>query len=127
MKVASQTPDYLPEAGYFYRMARADRFVIADDIVMSSSGMVNRCRIHRPDGVQILTVPILRKGKGPQLIRDVRIDTSRHWRKKHWRSLYLNYRYAPYFDYYADFFQKVYDREWRFLVDLNLEMLHHLR
>lgn len=121
--VAAAAPAYLPDWNWFAKMARVDCFVLADDLPFSKSGTVHRTRIKTVQGVRWLTVPVATRGTGPRLIRDVPIDLTRHWSRKHWRSLQVNYRYAPYFDYYADAFAEIYHREWRFLLDLNLTML----
>jgi hypothetical protein len=36
------------------------------------------------------------------------------------------YRSSPYYDYYADRFTKLYQREWHYLVDLNLATLEEV-
>lgn len=65
-------------------------------------------------------------GKGIQQIREAQIDNSKNWRQKHRKALRLNYRYAPYFEYYEDFFERLYGREWKFLIDLNLTGIEFL-
>lgn len=127
MILAAHQPNYIPWNGYFHKMSLADRFVFADDVQFSTQGYTNRTRIKTAGGQQWLTVPVLTRGKGPQLLKDVRIDNSRNWRKKHWRTLYVNYKHSIYFDYYADFFDQLYQKEWPFMVDLNLEIIEYFR
>lgn len=126
MNLAADRPDYLPAAGYFFKMARADLFVIADDLQYTTAGLVHRALIRSAGGPLWLSVPVLTGGKGIQQIREAQIDNSKNWRQKHRKALRLNYRYAPYFEYYEDFFERLYGREWKFLIDLNLTGIEFL-
>jgi hypothetical protein len=123
MILAAHQPNFIPWIGYFHKMARADKFVLADDIQYTTHGFINRNYIKTRNGKQWLTVPVITKGKGLQKINEVRIDKEQTWRLKHWNTLQLNYQYAPYFDYYADFFDQLYRKDWTYLVDLNIELI----
>jgi hypothetical protein len=56
-------------------------------------------------------------------MRDMRIDYSKRWQHQHWEAIRSAYRSTPYFDYVADRIAPFYEREWRFLVDYNSEIL----
>lgn len=127
MTLAADRPDYLPAAGYFFKMARAHLFVIADDVQYTTAGLAHRALIRSAGEPLWLSVPVLTGGKGVQQIREVQIDHSKNWRQKHRKALRLNYRYAPYFEYYEDFFERLYRKEWKFLIDLSLAGIEFLR
>lgn len=127
MNLAADKPIYLPAAGYFFKMARAHLFVIADDLQYTTAGLVHRALIRSASGPLWLSVPVLTGKKGIQQIREVQIDNSKNWRQKHRKALRLNYQYAPYFEYYEDFFEQLYRKEWKFLLDLNLAAIEFLR
>ena len=127
MILAAHQPNFIPWIGYFHKMAQAAKFVLADDLQYTAHGFINRNHIKTRNGKQWLTVPVITKGKGLQKINEVRIDKEQNWRQKHWNSLQLNYKYAPYFDYYADFFERIYQKDWTFLVDLNIELIEFVR
>ena len=82
----------------------------------------NRCTITTPDGPLTLSVPV-KRADSKQLTRDVEISYQQKWQHQHWIALVSAYKRTPYFDYYADFFRPFYERETKFLVDLN-EGLH---
>ncbi|NIV71183.1 MAG: hypothetical protein GWN16_00110 [Calditrichae bacterium] len=127
MILAAHQPNFMPWIGYFHKMSRADKFVLADDVQYTTQSFINRTRIKTAHEKQWLTVPVLTKKQGCQKINEVRIDTSRNWQKKHWKTLVVNYSSAPYFDQYADFFEQIYQQEWQFLVDLNVALIDFLR
>lgn len=127
MILAADKPNYIPTAEYFYKMARADVFVLADDILYTSGSTISRTPIKSPQGKLWLSVPVLTGGRGTQQIRDVKIDLPKNWRQKHWKAISLNYKYAPYFEYYADFFEELYREEWQNLVELSGAILQYIR
>jgi hypothetical protein len=78
----------------------------------------NRCTITTPDGPLSLSVPV-KRADSKQLTRDVEISYQQRWQHQHWIALVSAYKRTPYFDYYADFFRPFYEKETKFLVDLN--------
>ena len=84
----------------------------------------NRCTIRTPDGLLTLSVPV-KRADSKQLTRDVEISYQQKWQHQHWIALMSAYKRTPYFDYYADYFRPFYEKETKFLVDLN-EGLHEV-
>ena len=78
----------------------------------------NRCLITGPDGVLTLSVPV-KKVEHKQLTRDIEISYQTRWQHQHWISLVSAYKHTPFFDYYAEFFKPFYERETKWLWDLN--------
>ena len=78
----------------------------------------NRCLITTPDGPLTLSVPV-KKVEHKQLTRDIEISYQSHWQHQHWISLVSAYKHTPYFDYYAEYFKPFYERETKWLWDLN--------
>lgn len=116
-------PGYLPWLGYFAQLHRSDVFVVYDDVQFDKESWRNRNRIKTPADVQWLTVPVLTKGRHLSSNREIEIDHTSAWRRKHLRSLEQNYRQAPFFDEYISRFASLYERSWRYLIDLNLACL----
>jgi hypothetical protein len=124
--LAAHQPNYLPWAGLFHKLGRADVWVIADDVQYTKHGLINRNRIRTLEGWQWLTVPVLSKGRGPQPIGAVEIDAAQAWRRKHWQALSWNYARAPYLKVHGPFLEEVYEREWQRLIGLNVELCLYL-
>ena len=117
--IAWHQPHYLPWIGYFNKIYQADKFCLVDSIQFNKKWFQNRNSIRTNTGETLLTVPVKTKGKYHQKISEVEIDNSLPWRHKHWKTISLAYKKAPYFTTYAPFFEEVYAREWIMLVDLN--------
>lgn len=124
--LGAHQPNYLPWIGYFEKLARVDCFVLADDVQFTSQSYINRAHIKTPQGKQLLTIPVLTSGRGPQAIKEIEVDRNRHWRQKHWKSLRMNYANTAYFEQFTDWFDGFYRKDWRFLVDINIALITFL-
>ncbi|HAD14513.1 MAG TPA: hypothetical protein DCF33_18980 [Saprospirales bacterium] len=86
-------------------------------------GLRNKCFIAGPNGVQRLSIPLL-KGKHQQApIREVKISYDEPWQRQHWRSIQAAYGNAPYFEHYSPEIELIFAKKWTFLFDLNLEII----
>ena len=129
MLVAAHQPNYLPYCGFFHKIAHCDVFVIIDTVQFVKNGAFawqHRNRVRSNNGWMWLTVPVLTKGKSAQKINEVEIMNDINWRHKHWQSIYQNYKKAPYFYKYSDFFEHIYKTKWDKLLDLNMEIIFYL-
>ncbi|WP_214658780.1 WbqC family protein [Candidatus Formimonas warabiya] len=116
MKLAVHQPNYLPWPGYFSKMARCDIFVILDTVQFPRGcSVANRNLIKTPQGSQMLTIPVKRKGLGLQRYADVLVLPG--WEKKHLQALRLNYAKAPYFAEIFPRLESLPDREYLWLIN----------
>jgi hypothetical protein len=124
MILAGHQPNYLPWLGFFDKMKKCDTFIIEDNVQFVHQEFQNRNRIKNPQGIKWLTVPIKRSSKYLPIL-DVQIadDTQSNWGRKHWLTLEHNYKRAPYWDKYSEFFRQTYDQPWTRLIDLNLHLI----
>ena len=82
----------------------------------------NRCLIRDTKGELVrLTVPV-GKVEHKQLTRDIQISYQTRWQHQHWITLVSAYQHTPYFMYFADYLRPFYEKEYKWLLDLNDEM-----
>jgi hypothetical protein len=115
---------YIPWKGFFDLIGRCDEYVIYDSAQYVKRHWHNRNRIKTADGVQWLTIPVIAKGRFEQPIDQVEIE--KPWADKHWRTLELAYRRAPFFNQVAPIVRAWYeqaDKQSR-LTDVNAIFLH---
>jgi hypothetical protein len=113
---------YLPCIEYFIQILQADTVYLEAYENFQKQSYRNRCRILTTNKIDTLSVPVL-KGNSKILIKEVEIDYTQPWQKIHWRAIQSAYGKAPYFEYFADYFRKLYDKKPRFLWDLNTEAM----
>ena len=83
----------------------------------------NHCSIYGPNGLQTLTVPVIKVNGNHTMTRDIRITESIPWQRLHWRSIETAYNNSPFFLYYKDEFVCIYEKRFDFLVDLNITLI----
>lgn len=126
MIVAAHQPAFLPWLGYLDKVARADVFVVMDDLQFEVGNFQHRNRVRLASGPHWLTVPLLR-GRQLDRISDKRIDNTglggrHHWQHRAWRTLELNYHRAPHWGALAAELAPVFQRRWDRLIDVDLCM-----
>lgn len=123
MILTAHQPVYLPWLGLFHKIALADTFVSFNQVQYLPKDWNNRNRIRTASGPIWLTVPVLTSGHREKKINEIEINNSVTWRRKHWKSILLNYKSAPYFAPYESFFEDTYARDWQYIAELNDYML----
>lgn len=121
-------PDYLPWLGYFNKIAVSDIFIFYDTAFYSRDGFHNRNKIKTANGDwAYITVPVAHTELFKRL-KDVILPADTRWAKKHWRSLEVHYRAAPYWKDYSDFFNQLYANiaSVKTLSDLNIKIIEYM-
>ena len=118
--LASIQPAYLPWLPYFKRIELADVFIILDNVQFVKNSFHNRNYITSNDQLIRLTVPVIHKFG--QKIFEVKIDNSKNWREKHWKSILQSYSKTKYFNLIKKF-----EKFWKiFVKKKNLKQYFHL-
>lgn len=127
MILTTHQPLFLPWPGFFCKAAQSDRMILLDDVQFPRGrSWLNRNRLKNEEGELWLTVPVWKKGRGAQRIRDVSLYNERGWRRKHLRSIEQNYGNAPFFEEYFPVVESVYRAAGDALVDLNLGIIRFM-
>ena len=113
---------YLPSIEYVAHLLREDCVIDVNENYIKRSER-NRTSILSANGVMSLTVNVENANRMRQPMRDVKIDYSKRWQHQHLIAIESAYRSSPYYDYYADRFTPLYEREWERLIDLNMATL----
>lgn len=95
---AIHQPNFLPWLGYFYKIAKADVFVLLDNVDIltgSAKAITNRTKIKTNVGEQWITVPI-KKTESKRILDIETVDNL--WRTKMLKTIKLAYSKSPFFD-----------------------------
>ncbi|NDK55062.1 WbqC family protein [Pontibacter sp. BT213] len=115
---------YNPSVQYFRQVLQSDGLLIEQHENYVKQSYRNRCHVLTAQGVVPLSVPILKgNSKDKTIITEIEIDYSQKWYNVHWRTIQAAYGRAPYFEFYSDYIQQVYERQPKYLFDLNFELL----
>ena len=113
---------YMPSVEYVARLLREECVIDLGENYIKRSER-NRASILSANGVMQLTVNVENANRPRQKMRYVKIDYSKRWQHQHWVSILSAYKSSPYFDHFAHEIEPFYKREWRYLVDYNMEYL----
>ncbi|MFH1824889.1 MAG: WbqC family protein [Candidatus Firestonebacteria bacterium] len=126
MIISVHQPQYLPWIGYINKIVKSDAFVFLDNVQYKKREFQNKNKIRTKEGFIWLTVPVSTKNKYIQKIKDVEIDNTVDWKKKHWKSIEINYSKAKYFREHENYLRALYSREWNKLSELNIEIIKYI-
>jgi hypothetical protein len=113
---------YLPSVQYFSKLLAYRQITIEQCENYQKGSYRNRCHLAGANGLQILSIP-LEKGKHQKLpIREVRITYAQPWHLQHWRSIQAAYANAPFFPYYSEAIQALYEERPEHLFAFNRQL-----
>ncbi len=123
--VAMHQPNYLPWIGLFSKIKQADCFVIMDTFQYTKDGITHRNKVRTNAGSGYLTIPIAKKFARAK-IKDVELPLDRKWQEIHYQTIYQNYLKTDFFKYHADFFKELYQKNFPFLCQINVNIIRYL-
>ena len=124
MIITIHQPEHLPWLGYFNKMAKAEAYVILDNVPYRKNYVQNRNRILGTNGVQWLGVPVLTGGHIEGTIKTTRIasDAQPKWKEKYLKTLEQSYKKHPFCAEVFDDIRSAVDRGGDSLRDLNVAL-----
>ena len=108
---------------YFAWIAQSEKVMIEHCESYARQTYRNRCVIATANGKQELSVAIVKSRKNHVPLRDVIISYDNCWNVMHWRTIESAYNNSPFFLYYRDALEPFFTRPYRFLTDMNAELL----
>ncbi|MDR0769222.1 MAG: WbqC family protein [Dysgonamonadaceae bacterium] len=125
MRLCLLSTAYLAPVEYYMQMNINQQVIIERHCNYLKQTCRNRCVIVSANGLQTLSIPIVKPDSPKYPTKDIRIAEHGNWRHLHWNAIVSAYKSTPFFEYYADDFRPFYEKPQRFLFDFN-EMLREL-
>ncbi len=116
-------PSYFPSISQFVAMAQADKITFEMEDNFQKQTNRNRMYIYSPNGIQLLNIPIKHSRETHQKTKDIRLETAFDWQKQHFKSLEAAYRSSPFFEFFEDAIQPIFEKKHTFLMDLNFQTI----
>lgn len=110
---------YFPCISYMARFLAEDQPWIEVCETYHKQTYRNRCRVMTANGVENLSVPVVKVNGNHTMTKDVVVSYKEHWQQIHRRCLESAYKAAPYFDHYYDFIRPIFETRFERLIDLN--------
>jgi len=110
---------YLAPVEYYLQMNTHQQVIIEQHCNYIKQTYRNRCVIASANGLQTLSIPIVKPDSPKCLTKDIRIAEHGNWRHLHWNAIVSAYNSTPFFEYFADDFRPFYEKPPHFLFDFN--------
>ena len=122
MIVTIHQPNYFPYSGFFHKLSLADTLVLLDNTQFQFD-YTNRNKILKPDGKWTRIIVPIKKHQKFLPINQVEIDNDKSWKDKNLNLLLSCYENTKYFYLYEKFIKKLFSTEWKYLFDINFEII----
>ncbi|HDL18924.1 MAG TPA: hypothetical protein ENH29_07705 [Bacteroidetes bacterium] len=100
LKLTTLFPAYFPPLFWWQKAGAADVVVLLDDLPKPRLSHIDRCQVKSAEGRNALTIPVHGSKKEYPVINQLKIDTTKNWRRVHCAGMQSNYSNSPYFEYY---------------------------
>lgn len=110
---------YFPSISYMARFLAEDEPVVEIWETYHKQTYRNRCRVMTANGVESLSVPVIKVNGNHTMTKDMTISPIEPWQHIHSRCLESAYKASPYFDHYYDYLKPIFEGRFERLVDLN--------
>ncbi len=113
------TTAYFPSISYVKRFLAEDDAKIEVWETYHKQSIRTRCQVMTANGVQALSVPVVKVNGNHTLTKDIAISYKEHWQQIHRRCLESGYKASPYFDHYYPYIATIFETRYERLIELN--------
>ncbi|MGA9212384.1 WbqC family protein [Kaistella sp.] len=113
---------YLPPISWFSIFFQEDAEIVFEQYEnFPKQTYRNRTNIYGANGKLSLIIPM--NHNGTRLLKEIQTSTREKWQQLHWKSIKTAYQTSPYFDYYEDQLEGIFNFKSNSLVEFNLNAL----
>lgn len=118
---------YFGSFSYFETLISEKKVTLENHEHFPKQTFRNRTLINSGNGIQTLSVPVIKTDGNHTPTFSIQIDYSKSWQNDHWKAIRSSYRNAPYFEYYGVEVEEIVKNEWSSLTEMNLEILRRIK
>lgn len=117
---------YFPSIEYMACLTKASRVFIEKHETYPKQSLRNRCYLAGSQGVQMLSIPVVKTLGNNTPVDKIVIDNAQDYRNHHFKTIQTLYSSAPFYDYYIDFVKEDIFNPENNLMEYNLTILKRL-
>ena len=114
-------PTYFPSISHYIAMIQAKSVTFEVEDTFQKQTNRNRMYIYSPNGIQMLNISVKHDSANSNF-KDIKIDNQYNWQKNHFKSLEAAYKNSPFFEYFVDDLNPIFEKKHEFMLDLNFEV-----
>jgi hypothetical protein len=118
-------PTYFPSISHYIAMIDAQSVTFEVEDTFQKQTNRNRMYVYSPNGIQMLNISVKHDGT-KCAFKDIKIDYQYNWQKNHFKSLEAAYKNSPFYEYFIDDLQPIFEKKHEFMLDLNFEIFERI-
>jgi hypothetical protein len=118
-------PTYFPSISHYIAMIAAESVTFEVEDTFQKQTNRNRMYIYSPNGIQMLNISV-KHNDANNNFKDIKIDNQYNWQKNHFKSLEAAYKNSPFYEYFIDDLQPIFEKKHEFMLDLNFEIFERI-
>ena len=118
-------PTYFPSISHYIAMIAAESVTFEVEDTFQKQTNRNRMYIYSPNGIQMLNISV-KHNDANNNFKDIKIDNQYNWQKNHFKSLEAAYKNSPFYEYFIDDLQPIFEKKHEFMLDLNFEIFEKI-
>ena len=113
---------YLPPISWFAVFLKVENEVVLEQFEnFPKQTYRNRANIYGANGRLSLIIPTRHTGK--RIMKETEISHRENWQQLHWKSIKTAYQRSPYFEFYEEKLEKIFEFKTDSLIEFNLNAL----
>ncbi len=113
-----------PPVSYFALLENFNNALIECNSNYERQSYRNRYIIAGANGELSLSIPVIKPNGSKAKMKDVLVSYDTPWNSIHWKSIVSAYNSSPFFQYYNIEIENIFNKKWKYLIDLNLESVN---
>jgi len=118
-------PTYFPSISHYIAMIAAESVTFEVEDTFQKQTNRNRMYIYSPNGLQMLNISV-KHNDANNNFKDIKIDNQYNWQKNHFKSLEAAYKNSPFYEYFIDDLQPIFEKKHEYMLDLNFEIFEKI-
>lgn len=128
MKAAIHQPHYFPWLGYMDKMAKADQFVILDEVQLTDRSPMIRNKFLGYNGKEeMLSLSIQKKGYREKKTKDIKLFDIQEVQSRHKKYFEYNYKKAAFYEEIMGQLQQIFEKAYVNLIDIEMDTVIMIR
>jgi len=118
---------YLPNIQYISKLLLHKQVIIEIHETYQKQSYRNRCTLFGANGLQDLTIPVIKPYGNHSLTKDILIEYETNWQHVHWMAIVSAYGHSPFFEIFEAEFVHLFERKEKFLIDFNQKIINQIQ
>ena len=117
-------PTYFSPIAQYSEILKSDNVIFEMEDNFQKQSYRNRCYIYNSNGKQLLNIPVKDKNRGSserKKTKNMLVDNDVPWQEHHLKSLRTAYRNSPFYEFYEDDLNIIFEKKYNYLQDVNID------